>query len=220
MRKKILPIIMLCLLLTACGAAEEKEVKVSDEAVNTTIAENTQEQIFTAEDGLVVIQPSEPKHEKESTEAVTGVQEKQAEKTFTLPEDIQADKNVSIGRLRIEKIGIDMDVFETGDAMEDMKKGAAHFKDTSVWDGNIGLSAHDDGVKESVSFGKLNMLETGDKIKYNTSLGERNYEVFAIEIISDEDWSYLSRTEDNRITLITCVKGEPSKRLMIQAIAT
>ena len=38
------------------------------------------------------------------------------------------------------------------------------------------------------------------------------------KIINEEDWSYLGATEDNRITLITCVTGQKDKRLCVQAI--
>lgn len=49
-------------------------------------------------------------------------------------------------------------------------------------------------------------------------LGTRYYTVGTIEIIDDDDWSYLGRTEDNRITLITCVAGQDDKRLVVQAV--
>lgn len=229
--KKIsVALIMTSLLLAGCGSGSpvisEQEVKLSDTGVYTTMAENTAEQIFTSEDGVVIIKPTAKPEQENENEASseffdTAVsQERQAEKKFTMPNETKVGFNGSLGHLSIDKIGLSMGVFETDNEMEDMKKGAAHFKDTSVWEGNIGLSAHNDGVKESVSFGKLNTLEIGDEIRYKTSLGERSYEVSVIEVISDEDWSYLSRTEDNRITLITCVKGEPSKRLVVQAIAT
>ena len=35
--------------------------------------------------------------------------------------------------------------------------------------------------------------------------------------IAGDDWSYLSRTDDNRITMITCITGKPDLRLMVQA---
>lgn len=233
--KKIsVALIMTSLLLAGCGSGSpvilEQEVKLSDTGAYTTMAENTAEQIFTSEDGVVIIKPTaKPEQESENNASSeyfdTAVsQERQAEKTFTMPEQIKTSFNGSLGHLSIDKIGLSMGVFETDNAIGSkttevvLKKGAAHFNDTSVWDGNIGMSAHNDGVKESVSFGKLHTLQIGDEVKYKTSLGERSYEVSVIEVISDEDWSYLSRTEDNRITLITCVKGEPSKRLMVQAI--
>ena len=55
-------------------------------------------------------------------------------------------------------------------------------------------------------------------IAYETALGTRYYTVGTIEIIDDDDWSYLGRTEDNRITLITCVVGQDDKRLVVQAV--
>lgn len=60
---------------------------------------------------------------------------------FTLPETV-TEEDGSIGTITIPAVGIQMEVFETDDAMEDMRKGAAHFKSTSAWNGNIGLSGH------------------------------------------------------------------------------
>jgi len=37
-------------------------------------------------------------------------------------------------------------------------------------------------------------------------------------VIEDTDWSYLQKTKENRITLITCVKNQPTKRLCVQGI--
>lgn len=107
-----------------------------------------------------------------------------------------------------------MAVFETDDAMEDMRKGAAHFKSTSAWNGNIGLSGHN----YKSQFGPLTRIAKGDVIAYETTLGIRYYTVDTIEIIGDDDWSYLGRTEDNRVTLITCVVGQDDKRLVVQAV--
>ena len=39
-----------------------------------------------------------------------------------------------------------------------------------------------------------------------------------IKEIDETDWSMLGRTEDNRITMTTCIDGEPSKRLVVQAV--
>ena len=39
-----------------------------------------------------------------------------------------------------------------------------------------------------------------------------------IKEISEDDWSALTRTEDNRITLVTCITGKPNMRLMVQAL--
>ena len=39
-----------------------------------------------------------------------------------------------------------------------------------------------------------------------------------IKTIDETDWSDTENTEDNRITLITCVKGQKEKRLCVQAL--
>ena len=41
-----------------------------------------------------------------------------------------------------------------------------------------------------------------------------------IEIIKNTDWSYLEKTEKNKITLITCVENEPQYRRCVQAEET
>ena len=103
--------------------------------------------------------------------------------------------------------------------MEDMEKGAAHFKSTSAWDGNVGLSSHNQTPSgRGAFFRDLHLLSVGDTLIYRTALGEREYRVTAIRNISDEDWSLLSRTADNRLTLITCVNDNPSRRLAIQGV--
>ncbi len=130
---------------------------------------------------------------------------------FTLPESMTND-NGSIGTVTIPAVGIQMNVFETDDAMEDMRKGATHFKSTSAWNGNIGLSGHN----YKNQFGPLTGIVVGDTISYETSLGTRYYSVSTVQTINDDDWSYLGRTNDNRITLITCVEGADDKRLVVQ----
>lgn len=132
---------------------------------------------------------------------------------FTLPETVVGEDG-SIGTITIPAVGIQMTVFETDDAMEDMRKGAVHFKSTSAWNGNIGLSGHN----YKNQFGPLTRIAKGDVIAYETTLGIRYYTVDTIETIGDDDWSYLGRTEDNRITLITCVIGQDDKRLVVQAV--
>ncbi len=43
------------------------------------------------------------------------------------------------------------------------------------------------------------------------------YLIDKIEIIRNTDWSYLEKTEENKITLITCVENEPNLRRCVQA---
>ena len=49
-------------------------------------------------------------------------------------------------------------------------------------------------------------------------MGTRTYLVETVTKISSSDWSYLSSTTDNRITLFTCVAGDSSQRWCVQAV--
>lgn len=67
-------------------------------------------------------------------------------------------------------------------------------------------------------FEKIKDLKLGDEIYYKTQYGTKTYEVILSTIIDETDWSYLQETEENKITLITCVRNKPNKRLCVQAI--
>ena len=90
-----------------------------------------------------------------------------------------------------------------------------HFIDTPTETGNIGLAAHNRGYEYNY-FQNLKKLKKEDKIIYIHENLKRVYFVDKIEIIENSDWSYLKNTDDNRITLITCVENEPKYRRCIQ----
>lgn len=134
---------------------------------------------------------------------------------YTMPEKTQFEDG-SVGWLYIDSIGVSTPVYETDDEMEAMRIGIAHYKTTSAWDGNIGLCAHNGNASYSY-FRDLTKVKSGDEIRYETALGSRTYVVESIREISQTDWSMLSRTEDNRITLTTCIDTKPEHRLCVQA---
>ena len=135
---------------------------------------------------------------------------------FTLPVPMDDE---SIGVLTIPDIGLSVRVYESNDQMEAMTRGAAHFKSTSAWDGNIGLSAHNINFDGSAGyFLNLYKLQKGAVIRYETVLGTREYIIESITEIAETDWSTLGRTQDNRITLITCITGKPAMRLSVQTV--
>ena len=89
--------------------------------------------------------------------------------------------------------------------------------ETAKYDGNIGLAAHNRGNQYSY-FARINELEKGDKIIYKTKFYERTYVVTKKKVIYDTDWSYLQKTKEDKITLITCVENKPTKRRCIQGV--
>jgi LPXTG-site transpeptidase (sortase) family protein len=125
----------------------------------------------------------------------------------------------SIGILSIPALRLSVNVYESEDAMEAMSKGVAHFPSTSAFDGNVGLSAHNVNSDGSAGFfGDLHTLRQGDVVILKTGLGEREYVVSSVSTIAASDWSPLHYTDDNRLTMITCISGQPDKRLCVIAV--
>lgn len=139
---------------------------------------------------------------------------------FTLPEKVSPNNaNGSLGVLSIPTLGVTANVFETADEMEAMNHGIAHFRSTSAWDGTVGLSAHNINFNGTDGYFKnLHTLKIGDTVTYSTALGERDYKVTLVKSIRENDWSYLNRSAENKLTLITCISGKPTQRLVVQAV--
>lgn len=121
-----------------------------------------------------------------------------------------------VWQIEIPRINLVAPISE-GTSQEVMLEFVGHFENTSKWEGNVGLAAHNRGYPINY-FSKLKELKNGDKITYKTKFGTKTYAVKTIKVIEDTDWSYLQKTTENKITLITCVENKPSKRLCIQAI--
>ncbi len=113
--------------------------------------------------------------------------------------------NGSLGTLEIPAINLKVGIFEGTDAAT-LKLGAGHFTDSSIWDGNVGLAAHNRGSNSY--FGEIHTLELGDRITLTTRLGTRTYEVTSVSKVSETDRSALAASQSNVITLYTCVRDE------------
>lgn len=124
--------------------------------------------------------------------------------------------NGRLGVLKIPAIGLDVRVYE-GTANAILAKGAGHFEETSIWDGNVALAAHNRGANNY--FGKIHTLEVGDTITWTTKLGTRTYEVVSIAKVSETDRSGLASSTENMLTLYTCVRDQREYRWCVQARA-
>ena len=125
---------------------------------------------------------------------------------------LEIDGEKVVGVIKIEKIGYEGPIYE-GTTLDTLAKGVGHLSNSPYFNGNVCLAAHN----TSKFWAKLNTLENGDTISYTSFLGTKEYVVSNIKIIDETDWSDTENTEDNRITLITCVKGQKEKRLCVQA---
>lgn len=126
------------------------------------------------------------------------------------------DKNV-IGYISIDKIGLDKAPIADGTDLTTIGKYVGHFENTSYLDGNVCLCSHNRG-SNAAFFGKIKNLSEGDIITYITKYETKQYEVKEVKQIEETDLSVLEQTEDNRITLITCVENKSNLRLCVVGI--
>ena len=153
---------------------------------------------------------------KKADETIVVGDNKEIQELETL-EQKEIKHNDSIGTLTIPDILLDNAPIKESVELSTLSEAIGHFTSTSLYSGNVGLASHNGGGKGDY-FKNLNKVKEGSEIYYQTDFGVRRYIVKTIAIIDETDWSYLQETEDNRITLITCVKGQPEKRLCVQAV--
>ena len=103
-----------------------------------------------------------------------------------------------------------------GTTDEILNKYVGHFTESPTENGNICLAAHNRGYEENY-FENLKKLLLNDVIIYRYDNLERKYAVSNITIIKETDWSYIESSNDNILTLITCIEDEPEYRLCVQA---
>ena len=124
-------------------------------------------------------------------------------------------KGGHLGTLKIPAIDLTVKIYQgTGSAT--LKKGAGHFTNTSIWNGNVSLAAHNRGANSY--FGEIHTLENGDRITLTTKEGTRTYSVTSVSKISETDNSMLESTSDNCVTLFTCVRDQREYRWCVRAV--
>lgn len=118
--------------------------------------------------------------------------------------------------LKIPSINLNAKIAE-GTNEEVINKFVGHFTESKKWVGNVCLAAHNRGYENNY-FSDLKKLKEEDVIYYYYQNMSREYKVIKNIIVKDTDLSYLENTEDNMLTLITCVENEPNYRRCVQAI--
>ncbi len=145
----------------------------------------------------------ESKEEKNIEETETEKQEKM--------EEIPYEWGISIPTINLKA------QISEGTTKEVMDKYVGHFVDTGVIKGNICLGAHNRGYPVNY-FENIKSLNKNDLIFYKKENKTYCFKIEIVTVIRDTDWTYLEETEDNRITLITCVENEPDYRRCVQAV--
>ena len=133
------------------------------------------------------------------------------------PADGMAYADGSIGTLSIPALGVTKKVYD-GETVGNLRLGVAHFEGTSAWDGNVGFCSHNRGSYGY--FAGIWNLTTGSKITYTTVYGTRIYEVYSVRKISKYEVDVLNPTNENILTLVTCVPDQAQTyRWCVQAAA-
>ncbi len=120
-----------------------------------------------------------------------------------------------LATLKIPSLNVNVKVYE-GTTSAILAKGAGHFDDTSIWDGNCAIAGHNRGT--NCYFGNIHNLNVGDTITLTTKLGTRTYAVTSVNKISETDNSLLAPTTENCITLFTCVANQSAYRWAVRAV--
>ena len=131
-------------------------------------------------------------------------------------EKLSTQETIEEWKLIIPKINVSAQIEEGTDG-EVINNYIGHFTQTPNIEGNIGLVGASAGYKEN-HFAELEKLQQGDVIIYIKGENRKEYKVTTNVIISQTDWSYLSKTQDNRITLITGILEQPENRRCVQAV--
>lgn len=131
-------------------------------------------------------------------------------------ENIEEKKDdiLNVWCLEIPSINLKANIKE-GTTKEIMDDYIGHFEESQKENGNVCLAAHNRGYKNNY-FENIKSLKEGDKIYYQYQSCKKEYEVVSQIIIKDTDWTNLENTNDNTITLITCVENQKEYRRCIQ----
>ncbi len=148
------------------------------------------------------------------TVTVSGTRPYVAEKHTAVTSDLYYSGGY-LATLKIPAIGVNVKVYQGTDS-NTLAKGAGHFEDSSIWDGNVAIAGHNRGA--NCYFGRIHELSVGDTITLTTKLGTRTYAVASVAKVSETDRSGLAASSDNILTLYTCVRDQRAYRWCVTAV--
>lgn len=180
---------------------------------NSNVFQTENSGIYLNSNNLVSVVQRKEKKLEEQTKKQNTQTTKQESKT---QREVLKENKENKWRIQIPKINLDAHIKE-GTSAGVMLQAVGHFEETSKWNGNVGLAAHNRGYQCNF-FQKIKNLKIGDEIIYKTTNGKKVYRVQTNKVIKETDWSYLENTKDNRITLITCEENRKEYRRCVQAV--
>lgn len=152
-------------------------------------------------------------------ETVTNNKDSTINKENITKDKIICSDNV-LGILEIPSLNIKAPI-QDGTSQEIMKTSIGHFTESNYWNGNVSLASHNGGTNAHY-FENIKNLKENDEINYTTKLGTKKYKVTGIYKISNTDWSMVNKVNNqvnqNTITLVTCINGQPNYRLCVRGV--
>lgn len=118
-------------------------------------------------------------------------------------------------RISIPSLDVDAPI-EEGTESEVLRRCVGHLKKSGYTSGNIVLAAHNRGYKCNY-FQDINKLQNGDVIIYSKDDQIKRFIVEVNKEIKETDFRDVENTQDNRITLITCISNNKDARTCIIA---
>jgi len=127
------------------------------------------------------------------------------------------NKKPAIGILRIQRLGIEVPVFEGTDSLT-LNRGVGHIKGTAAAgsSGNAGIAGHRDGF-----FRGLKDIVVGDEIELLSPAGAMRYEVRETRVVRPSETGVLADRGAPTLTLVTCfpfyLVGDAKERFIVRA---
>lgn len=118
--------------------------------------------------------------------------------------------------LEIPNINLYAEISEGTDS-QTLNKYIGHFEESKKESGNVCLAAHNRGYDVNY-FSRLKELEVGDEIYYLVNENKYKYIIDEIIVIYETDWTVIENTEQDRITLITCIENRSAYRLCVRGV--
>ncbi len=126
-----------------------------------------------------------------------------------------AEKQVSIGRIEIPRIGVSKPMFE-GVTLTTLDKGPGHWPGTALPGqiGNVVVGGH--RVSHDKPFRNLDKLQPGDEVVFTTDAGRFVYHVVGTEVVTPDAIRIIDQTAAPTATLFACTPpGSTSHRIVI-----
>lgn len=133
--------------------------------------------------------------------------------TNTADDNQELEQGV-IAYLSIPSVGLENAPVKEGTDMETLNNYLGHFTDSAYLEGNVAIAGHNRGYDKNY-FENLDKIKQDDEITYQTKYQTKRYKVSEIKIIKDKDVYVIENAQENKITLITCVKNKGNLRLCI-----